>query len=980
MTTTDAHIAPLSNPTHSAARARRLDAIALAGLAGFVLALFGRLVFTNRVLANGDVWTYFTPYRDFAAAALRAGHLPLWNPYLFLGAPFLANSQAAVFYPLHWPLAWLSTSRAIVWSIALHVWLGGAFTYGWLRRGLGMRPLAAWLGGIVFAGSGFIGGHVGQINQLNAYAWFPALLWALTSLRAPAADLLTLPWRHAQVGRDFGELSRAAVASAVKPTAAIGAIFALQLFAGHTQAWYISAIGAGLYALAGVWAVETAATAAKSAVADYRQPPKGGSVVVAATAVARRLNRYLRSPISNLQSLISRLPSFLPRAWPLLILALGLVIGVGLAAVQLLPTLELSALSPRANGLTYREVVSFSLKPQWLPWALLPAYGQNLAARFGSAGFAEYVAYIGFSGLLLGAWGARQAGRWRWPLLILALGGLALAVGAYNPLYYLAYRLIPGWALFRAPARWLLLYTAGMAGLVALGADALQASRRPLAPWLALAAAAILVAELLAASSLLPHTKATAPEAVTSWRNAPAYLRSEPGLWRFLSMSGITYDPGDQAELTSLFAGQLDAEAMYDLIVASKQKEIVAPNLPLFWRLPSVDGYDGGVLPLARYVELQRLFVPDDQLVPDGRLREQLRRVPSAPLLDLVNARFIVTDKVFDVWVDGVYYDLQFSAELPAGAVWRQAWRVDQSFEATGLGVMSHLDGAAALPDGAPVATVRVKGYDGQQTDFVLRAGQDTAEGAWHSGEANHPQARVGHPWRDHADGQDYLTILTLTVPSQIAAIEVTGAADTGRFVLQAISLIDARSSASQALITPGQGDFQRVHSGDVKIYDKRDVLPRVYVVPAAHVIEAANADAALAALRQPGFAPDQVVVLETGRTAPAAAGQDGQEAGHALIERYAPEQVVISATLTAPGILVLSDANFPGWHATVDGAPARIEQANLLFRGLRLPPGMHRITFDYAPDSVRLGALITMATLALVSVLWLWSQRSPRS
>ncbi len=205
-------------------------------------------------------------------------------------------------------------------------------------------------------------------------------------------------------------------------------------------------------------------------------------------------------------------------------------------------------------------------------------------------------------------------------------------------------------------------------------------------------------------------------------------------------------------------------------------------------------------------------------------------------------------------------------------------------------------------------------------------------------------------------------------------------AAAHGQFVLQAISLIDARTNASQAIITPGQGDFQRVHSGDVKIYDKRDVLPRAYIVPAAHVIEAADADAALAALRQPDFAPGQDVVLETGRTLPAAAGQDGQEAGRALIVHYAPEQVVISATMTGPGVLVLSDANFPGWRATVDGAPARIEQANLLFRGLRLPPGAHRIIFDYAPDSVRRGAVITLATLALVCLLWLWSQRGYRS
>ncbi|MFZ1509930.1 MAG: YfhO family protein, partial [Anaerolineae bacterium] len=656
------------------------------------------------------------------------------------------------------------------------------------------------------------------------------------------------------------------------------------------------------------------------------------------------------------------------------ILALGLVIGLGLAAIQLVPTLELSALSPRANGMTYREVVSFSLKPQWLPWALLPAYGQNLAARFGTVAYAEYVAYLGVSGLLLAMWGARVGKRWRWPLLALALGGLALAVGAYNPLYYLAYRVIPGWALFRAPARWLLLYTAGMAGLIAVGVDALQAraGQRPRLRWLIWAGGALLVVELLVASNLLPHTHPTAPAAVTSLRNAPAYLLSEPGLWRFLSMSGITYDPGDQADLAHLFAGQLDPAALYDLIVASKQKEIVAPNLPLLWRLSSVDGYDGGVLPLTRYVDLQRLFVPDDQLAPDGRLREQLRRVPPAPLLDLLNTRFIITDKVFDVWVDNVYYDLQFSAPLAAGETWRQTLPADQPFEATALGVMSHLAGAASLADGTPVAAVRVQAADGRWTAFTLRAGQDTAEGSWRAGAVAHQPARSAHPWRDHADGQDYLTVLTLTAPSQIVTVEVTGTAPGSDFVLQGVSLIDVRTGSSQALITPAQGDWRRVHSGDVKIYEKRDVLPRAYVAPATGVIEVADAAAALEALRRPDFAPGQQVVLEADRSlpAPVAINRDASSgqataaaAGRAVIERYAPEQVVISATLTAPGILVLSDTHYPGWRATVDGAPVRIEQANLLFRGLRLAPGVHRVVFDFAPASLMQGQRITFIT-----------------
>ena len=49
--------------------------------------------------------------------------------------------------------------------------------------------------------------------------------------------------------------------------------------------------------------------------------------------------------------------------------------------------------------------------------------------------------------------------------------GLFLAFGAYNPVYYLLYKLVPGFDLFRAPARWLLLYAFGAAILAALTPD-----------------------------------------------------------------------------------------------------------------------------------------------------------------------------------------------------------------------------------------------------------------------------------------------------------------------------------------------------------------------------------------------------------------------------------------------------------------------------------------------------------------------------
>src|SRR5574341_1619095 len=60
---------------------------------GLVLLFFWKLAFTNLILARGDTFLYFYPYWDYRARILLSGHLPLWNPYLFMGAPFLANSQ-----------------------------------------------------------------------------------------------------------------------------------------------------------------------------------------------------------------------------------------------------------------------------------------------------------------------------------------------------------------------------------------------------------------------------------------------------------------------------------------------------------------------------------------------------------------------------------------------------------------------------------------------------------------------------------------------------------------------------------------------------------------------------------------------------------------------------------------------------------------------------------------------------------------------
>jgi hypothetical protein len=91
-------------------------------------------------------------------------------------------------------------------------------------------------------------------------------------------------------------------------------------------------------------------------------------------------------------------------------------------------------------------------------------------------------------------------------------------------------------------------------------------------------------------------------------------------------------------------------------------------------------------------------------------------------------------------------------------------------------------------------------------------------------------------------------------------------------------------------------------------------------------------------------------------------------------------ERVALQAETTKPGYLILDDAQYPGWQATVDGRPTPILRANDYFRAVRLSPGRHRIVFSYGPASVTAGAVISLISLLVVVLVplgwWLWRRQ----
>jgi hypothetical protein len=101
--------------------------------------------------------------------------------------------------------------------------------------------------------------------------------------------------------------------------------------------------------------------------------------------------------------------------------------------------------------------------------------------------------------------------------------------------------------------------------------------------------------------------------------------------------------------------------------------------------------------------------------------------------------------------------------------------------------------------------------------------------------------------------------------------------------------------------------------------------------------------------------------------------------AGSARIVAYAPDRVALRASAPRGGLLVLSDVAYPGWKATVDGRGAGLHRVDYVLRGVRLPPGAHRVEMRFEPATFTIGWIVSaMAAVGLAALALLWRRRQP--
>ena len=174
-----------------------LAALGLATLAvaasSDVLFAAGDMVLSSR---EADTFFYFVRVRHFAAEQILQGNIPLWNPHIYAGTPFLGSYQSTLFYPFNATYLLLPLATALNLEMVLHVFLMGLFTYAWVR-GRGVHDAAAFFSGATMMLCGAVSVRVlaGQLTVLTAACWTPAVLLAAERLLARP----TLGWTLAGI-------------------------------------------------------------------------------------------------------------------------------------------------------------------------------------------------------------------------------------------------------------------------------------------------------------------------------------------------------------------------------------------------------------------------------------------------------------------------------------------------------------------------------------------------------------------------------------------------------------------------------------------------------------------------------------------------------------------------------------------------------------------------------------------------------------
>ncbi len=365
---------------------------------------------------NTDTRHQLFYWRYFGFNTLAKGTIPLWNPYIYGGTPFVGGVQSAIFYPLNLIFLVFPIHVAINYSIILHVFLSGVFTYLYLRflnlkSAISNQQLhtarlsrsSCIISSIIFMFCAPQIFHVypGHLPNLCTMIWLPLILLFSELFIRKMNFFYTL----------LG-----------------GVAVALNILAGHPQYFFYTAIAVVIYFIIRI-------------IQEFRE---------------HRNWKFVGYHTAGVFILY--------------------VAGVSLAAIQLLPAFEMIQHSARQT-ISYEWVGQFSFAPENFITLFIPEFlGDSLKAVYwGRYYLWEMSLYVGILPLLLCALASfYNRNKITKVFLILALVTTILALGKFTPLLKILYTIVPGFNMFRGNSKFIFIVVFSLSVLSGIGAEYLQ--------------------------------------------------------------------------------------------------------------------------------------------------------------------------------------------------------------------------------------------------------------------------------------------------------------------------------------------------------------------------------------------------------------------------------------------------------------------------------------------------------------------------
>lgn len=702
-------------------------------------------------------------------------------------------------------------------------------------------------------------------------------------------------------------------------------------------------------------------------------------------------------------------------------------LGLGLCGIQLLPTVELSQLSVRAD-MPFEQFVTYSLPVWQAPQMLFPYFFSGRTPPFDSPNWGEWdlteiTGYVGFLPVLLAITGAISYSKRSISIYWFCVGlvTLLLAFGDGTFLAHLLYQ-VPVYNKFRAQGRHFVELALAVSVLAGLGISAIQQRRvsKRLIHNTLIASGTTVFACLLGMGLFYGRFESKASKAgiarlsLSPWDNPAIGIpllvfglgaialvllarcrksrwshllllsvllidMSSFGLW--FSNWDVSAPPKQRIELNPTIRAYRDALLESDQRFVNSEvatqlanPDGIFPNLTRLWQLPSASGYSP--LLLSRVSEMMKMS-------QDGSIAE----VPVHAYehqLDLMAVRYLLapfpgmTEQKGLVW-SPTNFNLSLGAGVCSTSSSGSTVVLDlpeRLYPTTTIGLVTTLGCSVGIRDGVEVVQVQITDAQGNVEVHSLQAGRDTAEQAYDcldvKPDMQHQRAEVfdsvpvPRPNGTNCQSHKYVSTIQLAKTQQVKSLRFTWAALPAVMDVSKISLFNNQQEKSMPVNAIGLSKkWKPVEQlSSGTLYENQQVLPRAWLVPETIPLQPEDILKAIHTSQLPNGQVYEPRAMALVEDNSAVFTSTGlQPADGAKVLKIEGTQAEIQTNASASAFLVLSDVFYPGWKASIDGKPTRIFQTNYIQRGVKVPAGEHIVRFEFQPMSFKLGAGITAAS-----------------